>query len=103
MAHKNERDKTGEAFSLGENAESSFVQTCNKYGYKTSKSSRSEEFKHIDFHLETPENHKFSIEVKSRKKVKRNDSSVNDELVWVEFKNIIGARGWLYEIGRAHV
>jgi len=28
--------------------------------------------------------------------VKRADSNVNDDLVWVEFKNVRGSRGWLY-------
>lgn len=96
MAHRNKYDNTGASFELGLNAESSFVETAKKHRMKVTKSSRQEEFKHIDFHIETESKLKFSVEVKSRKKVKRGDEKVNDELIWIEFKNVRGMRGWLY-------
>lgn len=96
MAHRNKYDTTGSSFALGENAESTFVASVQKAGMKITKSSKQDEFKHIDFYVETSDKLKFSVEVKSRKKVKRNDEKVNDDLLWIEFKNVRGMRGWLY-------
>lgn len=96
MAYRNKYDQTGQSFQLGADAESSFETAIKKSGMSIRKSSKSEEFKHIDFHIETASNLKFSVEVKSRKKIKRADDKVNDDLVWIEFKNVQGLRGWLY-------
>jgi hypothetical protein len=97
MAYRNKYDKDGASFALGENAENSFVSAAKKNGMELVVASRQDEFNHIDFHVtHTHDQVKFSVEVKSRKKVKRADSSVNDDLVWVEFKNVRGSRGWLY-------
>lgn len=96
MAYRNKYDTTGSSFELGQNAESNFVEAIQKTGAQITKSSKSDEFKHIDFYIQTSDNLKFSVEVKSRKKIKRKDSSVNDELIWIEFKNVRGMRGWLY-------
>lgn len=96
MAYKNKYDQTGSAFEMGEKAESIFVSTMKKHNFSIRPSSRDEEFKHIDFHVTDSKGSSFSVEVKSRKKIKRGDDKVNDELVWVEFKNVRGMRGWLY-------
>jgi len=96
MAHKNKYDTTGSAFDMGEKAESIFVSTMKKHNFSIKSASREEEFKHIDFHVTSEKGSPFSVEVKSRKKIKRSDDKANDELVWVEFKNVRGMRGWLY-------
>lgn len=96
MAYRNKYDTTGASFELGKNAESSFVDAAQKSGMQITKSSRQDEFKHIDFYIETSDKLKFSVEVKSRKKIKRKDEKVNDDLLWIEFKNVRGMRGWLY-------
>ncbi len=96
MAYRNKYDTTGASFSSGDSAEKSFVSAALKSGLKVRDSSRDEEFKHIDFHIETGQGLKLSVEVKARKKIKRSDAVVNDEYVWVEFKNVRGLRGWLY-------
>ncbi len=96
MAHRNFYDKSGSSFDLGANAESSFVTAAKKNNIKCRPASQQEEFQHIDFHIETEAGNKFAIEVKSRKKIKRGDDSVRDDLVWIEFKNVRGMRGWLY-------
>ena len=96
MAYRNKYDQTGDSFQLGLDAESAFVAAAQKEGMRVEKSSKRDEFKHIDFYIHTPSNLKFSVEVKSRKKIKRNDDKVNDEFLWVEFKNVQGLRGWLY-------
>jgi hypothetical protein len=98
MAYRNKYDKDGASFDLGANAESSFVSAANKAGLAIRKSDAKDEFRHIDFYINlgTSKELEMSVEVKSRKKVKRSDSSVNDDLVWIEFKNVRGKRGWLY-------
>lgn len=96
MAYLNKRDTTGEAFVLGENAESSFFETAKKYEYEIWRSSEAEEIRHIDFHIKTTNGLKFSVDVKSMKKTKRSDSTVNNDFLWVEFKNVLGFKGWLY-------
>lgn len=98
MAYRNKYDKDGSSFNLGLGAENSFVIAAQKNGMSIKQSSKQEEFDHIDFHV-SKDAVKFSVEVKSRKKIKRNDDKVNDDLVWIEFKNVRGMRGWLY--GRA--
>lgn len=95
MAYRNKYDKTGESFALGNDAESSFIAAAEKSGMTVERSTKQEEFKHIDFHV-AQGNMKFSVEVKSRKKIKRADGKVNDEYLWIEFKNVRGMRGWLY-------
>lgn len=95
MAYRNKYDKDGSAFVLGESAENSFVNAAEKNGMIATAGSRQDEFDHIDFYV-SKDNLNFSVEVKSRKKIKRGDSSVNDELIWIEFKNVRGKRGWLY-------
>jgi hypothetical protein len=98
MAYRNKYDKDGASFNLGVNAESSFVLAAKKAGLSIRKSDQKDEFRHIDFYinLAASKEAEMSIEVKSRKKVKRSDESVNDDLVWIEFKNVRGKRGWLY-------
>ena len=39
---------------------------------------------------------KFSVDVKSRKKASRSDTSFDDVWNWIEFKNVKGNPGWLY-------
>lgn len=39
---------------------------------------------------------KYKIDVKGLKKVRRNDSEVNENIHWVEIKSVIGLHGWLY-------
>jgi hypothetical protein len=96
MAYRNKFDKTGESFALGANAEVGFVDAATKSGLKVTQGTKQDEFKHIDFFVDTDNGTRLSVEVKSRKKIKRGDKEVNDELLWIEFKNVAGKRGWLY-------
>lgn len=52
--------------------------------------------KHIDFWWESPRKGKIGIDVKGRKKNKRTDKRFDDSIVWIEFKNVLGHKGWLY-------
>ncbi len=96
MAHKNRYDKTGEAFESGDKAESSFETATRKAGLSCEKTSFQEEIRHIDFWIEGARLPRTAVDVKSRKKVKRADDKFNDEVVWIEFANVQGRKGWLY-------
>jgi hypothetical protein len=96
MAYQNKFDKTGESFVMGDDAESSFKIAGEKKGWIVTKSSLQEEFSHIDFYVKISETNSLSVDVKARKKVKRSDTKTNDELIWIEFQNVKGNRGWLY-------
>jgi hypothetical protein len=39
---------------------------------------------------------KYKVDVKGLKKVRRNDSEVNENIHWVELLNVNGKHGWLY-------
>ena len=39
---------------------------------------------------------KYKIDVKGLKKIRRNDSIVNENIHWVEIKSVKGLSGWLY-------
>jgi len=96
MAYKNRYDKTGESFESGDKAESSFEIAIRKAGLSCEKTSFQEEIRHIDFWVEGAKIPRMAVDVKSRKKVKRADDKFNDEVVWIEFANVQGKRGWLY-------
>jgi hypothetical protein len=102
MAYKNKYDSSGQAFDAGDKAESLFEQALEKAGKEFRRASFKEEISHIDFVLfKTDTSPAVAIDVKARKKIKRSDDAVNDDLIWVEFKNVAGRRGWLY--GKADI
>ena len=96
MAYRNKYDTNGSASQLGENAENLFLNAARSNGWDISDASRQDQFNHIDYYVQISPSSKISVEVKSRKKIKRNDKAVNDDFIWVEFKNVRGNRGWLY-------
>jgi hypothetical protein len=52
-------------------------------------------FEHIDIFL-TKEDKKYSFDIKAMKKINRYDSSPQDKMIYIEFKNVRGNEGWLY-------
>lgn len=92
---RNKFDRSGEAAASGFAAEASFEKSAQSKNMKVTKASRKENMSHIDYFVEY-QNKTVSVDVKSRKKIKRSDSAINDEFIWIEFKNVQGKRGWLY-------
>lgn len=97
MAHRNKKDKTGKCYTRGKKAEKLYEDILK------SRDIESEEVKgkrqwvdHIDFLLTHPDGSEESVEVKARKKSSRSDDKVQDEWIWIEFKNVQGKDGWLY-------
>jgi hypothetical protein len=96
MAHRNKFDKTGNSFEIGKRAEDVFMVLAQRREYIIRESTDAEDkFDHIEYVM-TKNNQKISVDVKARKKISRRDLDQNDFLVWVEWKNVIGKKGWLY-------
>lgn len=50
---------------------------------------------HVDLWWESPKGGKIGIDVKGRKKQKRNDSNYSN-IHWIEGQNVCGNKGWIY-------
>ncbi len=96
MAYRSKYDTNGESSALGARAETSFYNAAQSSGWRIDDAPKQDQFKHIDYYVQIGDDAKISVEVKSRKKIKRSDTNLNDEYVWIEFKNVQGNRGWLY-------
>ena len=79
------------SWNRGQNVEKSFGAILKERAIEAREADLKEQFSHVDYI--TPIG---KIDVKARKRVSRSDSSVQDELVWLEFKNVQGKVGWLY-------
>ena len=88
----NKYDWSGQCAERGLRAEDIFKICAEKRGYETKDATRSENIhKHIDVWL----NENIGIDVKARKKRTRKSKSIDDSVVWIEFKNVQGRRGWI--------
>jgi len=82
--------KNSESWNIGQQVENDFANLLKIADPKFRKATRDEQFRHIDYH-----SYFGTIDVKAKKKVNRYDSSDQDELIWLEFKNVQGREGWL--------
>ena len=89
----NPLDKDGECATMGTLAEDLFYKILKTRG-EVRKATTRENKSHCDLFL-TVGNKITSYDVKSMKKVSRNDSDTSGELVWVEWSGIYGGLGWL--------
>ena len=82
--------------TAGLKAEISFTDVAKKKGYQVVHANKDANiYKHVDLYL-TQHEHVTSVDVKARKKLSRRDNDYNDDLTWIEFKNVKGNDGWLY-------
>jgi hypothetical protein len=93
---RNRFDKK-DSLELGEKAEGLFAKIAHQAGWQVSPSSKDENIdEHWDFHI-SKDAVNFKVEVKSAKRIHRNDSGLQFEYIWVE---IHGVRpkdtGWLF-------
>ena len=96
ITQKNKYDKTGECIQSGLGAEQIFGQIAESKNLEVKNARRRENIhKHIDKYV-TQESKTWSVDIKARKKTSRNDSSAQDEWIWIEFQNVRGNLGWLY-------
>jgi len=99
MAHANSRNKFDkkDSLALGEHAEKRFVMIAKQLGWQVTPASKDENMnEHWDFLVEK-EDYAFKVEVKSRKRISRDDQGTQSQFVWVELH---GGRpkdaGWLF-------
>ncbi len=97
MANSRNKFDTKDSLELGEHAEHLFIILAVKLGWKVSASSKDENIdEHWDYLIEKG-NESFKVEVKSKKRVSRDDKATQHDLTWVE---IHGVRpkdtGWLF-------
>ena len=93
---RNRFDKK-DSLELGEKAEGLFVEMARQSGWQVSASSKDENIdEHWDYRI-AKDKEDFKVEVKSAKRIHRNDSGTQFEYTWVE---IHGVRpkdtGWLF-------
>lgn len=79
---------------MGFSAEKEFKRLAEEKGYSVRVAGREEQFSHVDFIL-SKDGNEWRIDVKGAKRVKRTDSEVNYDTLWLEFKNGHGGEGWL--------
>lgn len=94
----NERNKFDrkDSLELGEHAENLFILLAVRLGWKVSASSRDENINaHWDYLIEKDEA-SFKVEVKSKKRIQRNEDNSQNDFIWVEIRNVRGETGWLF-------
>ncbi len=85
----------------GLSAEEEFSRLAKLRGFVVKPATGMEQFDHVDFHLTSDEEDGIMtamVDVKARKRVNRTDREVQDEWIWIEFKNVSGKDGWLHGI-----
>ena len=80
---------------MGGKAEDKFRITMANRGHSVASVSKDMQFQHVDFLLDN----KVKVEVKSAKRISRQDKSSTAQYIWVEISSIYykeGKNGWLY-------
>jgi hypothetical protein len=82
---------------LGQNAESLFAKSALKHGWRIEPASEdSNKNEHFDYVM-SKDARSLRVEVKSRKRMRRKDSEVQDEHIWIELHGVRkDDQGWLY-------
>ena len=80
-----------QSWKRGQGVEAMFARLLNKRTTDVRAADLKEQFSHVDYFSDFGK-----IDVKARKRVARKDTDVQDDLVWLEFKNVQGKFGWLY-------
>ena len=76
--------------------EENFAKSVENYGFKHRKANEIEDIsEHWDVLIENGDIN-LKIDVKSKKKIARTDSSTQENYHWVEIKNVHGNDGWCY-------
>jgi len=92
---KNRFDKK-DSLELGDKAEELFILSAVRQGWKISASTRDQNIdEHWDYLIEKTEQ-KYKVEVKSVKRIQRNDDKSQHDFIWVEIRNVRGKVGWLF-------
>ena len=99
LKHEGLQRRLNDSWTRGKTTEALFASTMSNAGYTVTKSSTGEDIKaHIDFYIENEEG-RFAVDVKGRRKLKKDDFPEDIDWVFLEVKNVAGNDGWL--LGRA--
>ncbi|MFQ5604547.1 MAG: hypothetical protein ACE5HS_14855 [bacterium] len=98
MSSKRNKFDKKDSLELGEQAEQVFVNIARSKGWRVQAAeSRSNIDEHWDFWLIKDEK-KYRVDVKACKRIRRQDSQVQDKWVWIELHGVrAGDRGWLFD------
>lgn len=94
---KNQFDSNNSG-KMGSQAEDSFKRCmlANDIKFRAS-TARQDKYDHFDFVVTARENDKkYNVEVKGRKRLNRWDNNPADDIIYVEFRNVLGYKGWIY-------
>lgn len=93
--YRNRFDRTGQCSEDGKKAEDLFAKLASQREFLVRDATEQEQFDHIDYVMQK-HNQKTTVDVKARKKLSRSSTEYNDNMVWVEWKNVRGKNGWLH-------
>lgn len=90
-----------QSYEVGLKVEDKFKKIAKNNFKVVKEASRSDNIKkHIDFYIGDDKKTLVGVDVKARKKISRGTKSAQEELFWIEIKNVSGKCGWLF--GEAH-
>jgi hypothetical protein len=96
MPNSRNRFDRKDSLELGEEAEGLFSEMAKKLGWQVAPSSQDENIdEHWDFQITNGQD-SFKVEVKSSKRIHRNDNQAQPDFTWVELRNVRGEVGWLF-------
>lgn len=78
-----------DSWNRGQQVEQSFERLLVTRDPQYRRATQQEQFKHIDFHT-----YFGTIDVKAKKRLNR-AQSIQEEKLWLEFKNVQGKHGWM--------
>jgi hypothetical protein len=85
-----------EPAEMGRRAEGLFARLAQRRGWLVVPAPRDADIReHWDFEL-NKDGRKLKVEVKALKRSARRDDQMNEEWVWIEFRNVRGEIGWLF-------
>lgn len=92
---RNKYDKK-DSLELGQKAESRFAILAQQNGWIVTEASQKENIEdHYDYEI-SKDGQQLKVDVKSKKRVSRKTSDVQDDFVWVEFRTVRNTNGWLF-------
>lgn len=74
-----------------------FRISANNSGWNVTKSTKLQDYSmHIDFIIDNNMGEKYTVDVKSMKKIARKDDDFQDVWIWIELRGACKSIGWLY-------
>ena len=76
-----------QSWKRGQGVEAMFAKLLNERTTNVREANMQEQFSHVDYLSDFGK-----IDVKARKRIARSDNNTQDDLVWLEFKNVQGKK-----------